>query len=71
MNCPQLSKNPMINNSSPKKLRSREELDQYSQNLRQLAAYMKTAMWDEKMNVIREFWLWERNTQSKRNHKIN
>lgn len=71
MNCPQLSKNPMINNSSPKKLRSREELDQYSQNLRRLAAYMQTAMWDEKMNVIREFWLWERNIQSKRNHKIN
>ena len=71
MNCPQLSKNPIINNSSPKKLRSREELDQYSQNLRQLAAYMQTAMWDEKMNMIREFWLWERNTPSKRNHKNN
>jgi hypothetical protein len=60
-----------MNDNIRKKKLPQEELDQYSQNLRRLAAYMKTAMWDEKMNVIREFWLWERNTPSKRNHKIN
>lgn len=29
-------------------------------NERLLAEYIKTSLWDEKMNQIREYWLWER-----------
>lgn len=30
------------------------------QNARLLAKYIQTSLWDEKMNQIREYWLWER-----------
>ena len=33
---------------------------QQIENKRKLAAYIKTSLWDEKMNRKREFWLWER-----------
>ena len=29
-------------------------------NERLLAKYIQTSLWDEKMNQIREYWLWER-----------
>ena len=30
------------------------------QNARLLAKYIQASLWDEKMNQIREYWLWER-----------
>ena len=31
-----------------------------NRNTRLLADYIRTSLWDEKMNQIREYWLWER-----------
>ena len=31
-----------------------------NRNKRLLADYIRTSLWDEKMNQIREYWLWER-----------
>jgi hypothetical protein len=31
---------------------------------RKLAAYIKTSLWDEKTNLIREYWLWDRSRVS-------
>ena len=35
----------------------------YAEQIRKerlLADYIRTSLWDEKMNQIREYWLWER-----------
>jgi hypothetical protein len=31
-----------------------------NRNKQLLADYIRTSLWDEKMNQIREYWLWER-----------
>ena len=33
-----------------------------AENQRKLADYIKTSLWDEKMNLLREYWLWERSS---------
>ena len=39
----------------------RNDYAEQNRNTRLLADYIRTSLWDEKMNQIREYWLWERN----------
>jgi hypothetical protein len=46
-----------------KKCKTQSQMIDYTeqnQNKRLLADYIRTSIWDEKMNQIREYWLWER-----------
>lgn len=45
------------------KCKSQSQMIDYTEqnrNTRLLADYIRTSLWDEKMNQIREYWLWER-----------
>lgn len=45
------------------KCRAQSQMIDYTEqnrNTRLLADYIRTSLWDEKMNQIREYWLWER-----------
>lgn len=38
----------------------RNDYAELNRSKRLLADYIRTSLWDEKMNQIREYWLWER-----------
>lgn len=45
------------------KCRAQSQMIDYTEqnrNTRLLTDYIRTSLWDEKMNQIREYWLWER-----------
>ena len=45
------------------KCRAQSQMIDYTEqnrNMRLLTDYIRTSLWDEKMNQIREYWLWER-----------
>ena len=44
----------------------KQDLAQRIEHQRKLAAYIRTSLWDEKMNCVREYWLWERRSTQNR-----
>ena len=50
-----------MNDKKHHALSQRNDYAELNRNKRLLADYIRTSIWDEKMNQIREYWLWERN----------
>lgn len=49
-----------MTNKTHAKEGARMDYSEYVKNQRLLADYIKTSLWDERMNREREKWLWER-----------
>ena len=49
-----------MNDKKHHALSQRNDYAELHRNKRLLADYIRTSIWDEKMNQIREYWLWER-----------
>lgn len=49
-----------MTNKTPTKEGARMDYSERIKNQRLLADYIKTSLWDERMNREREKWLWER-----------